>query len=87
MDPKDELIKILQDLRDTPDNLRRGRLQRLTKATLVQVAEVLLKKWERERQRLKIEVEKRDFHIERLEALVQPKPAPKTRTRTASKKR
>jgi hypothetical protein len=67
---KEKLIKILEDLRETPKSQRRSRLTRLHKPILVQVAEVMLQKWERERHRMEVEIEKRDFHIERLEALM-----------------
>lgn len=70
---KQELLHILQDLRGTPERARRSRLQKLTKAILVQVAEVMLRKWERERERLQAELSQRDFHIERLEAMLEPK--------------
>ena len=73
MDGKNHLWQTLEELRNTPEQHRRGRLQRLTKPILVQVAEVMLRKWERERTRLTDEIEKRDFHIERLEALLTPK--------------
>ncbi len=73
MEMKDQLIETLLLLRTTPERQRRGKLQRLTKPVLVQVAEVLLRKWERERIKLQEEVEKRDYHIERLEAMLTPK--------------
>ncbi len=72
-DGKGQLWQALDELRNTPEKHRRGKLQRLTKPILVQVAEVMIRKWERERTRLLTEIEKRDYHIERLEALLEPK--------------
>ena len=74
MDTRAYLMQVLKDLRETPDKKRRGRLQTLTKPVLVQVAEILLRKLEREQVRHEIEIEKRDYHIERLEAMLQPRP-------------
>jgi hypothetical protein len=73
MDARAYLMHVLNDLRETPDKKRRPRLQTLTKPVLIQVAEILLRKLEREQTRYQVEIEKRDFHIERLEAMLQPR--------------
>jgi hypothetical protein len=69
---KDELLRILTELRTTSEATRRHKLQRLTKPVLVQVAEVMLRKWERERERYRAELAARDYHIERIEAMLRP---------------
>jgi len=69
---KDELMRILAELRISPEHSRRHKLQRLTKPVLVQVAEVMLRKWEREQERHRAELAGREYHIERIEALLRP---------------
>jgi hypothetical protein len=73
MDAVTYLMQILQELRALPEGKRRIYMQTLTKPVLIQVAEVLLRKLERETSRHVIEIEKRDFHIERLESMLEPK--------------
>jgi hypothetical protein len=73
MDAVTYLMQVLQELRALPEGKRRIRMQALTKPVLIQIAEVLLRKLERETSRNVIEIEKRDFHIERLESMLEPK--------------
>jgi hypothetical protein len=73
MDAVTYLMQVLQELRELPEGRRRIRMQALTKPVLIQIAEVLLRKLERESSRHVIEIEKRDFHIERLESMLEPK--------------
>jgi hypothetical protein len=73
MDAVAYLKQVLQDLRALPEGKRRIRMQSLTKPVLIQLADVLLRKLELETERNAIEIEKRDFHIERLESMLEPK--------------
>jgi hypothetical protein len=67
VDTRDQPLDILSEIRSTTPTRRKKRLEKLAAPMLVEVAGVMLAEWEREVDRLRVELEKRDFHICRLE--------------------
>ncbi len=67
---KDQALDILSEIRSTPASERRRRIEKLEKPMLVHLAGLAFLEWDRERGLLQAEIEKRDYHISRIEAIL-----------------
>lgn len=69
-DPKEQGLDILSEIQSTSIAERPRRLEKLAKPMLVHLVGLALAEWRRDKDRLEAEIEKRDFHISKLEALL-----------------
>lgn len=70
-DPREHALDLVAEVAATPPSALPARLTKLAKPMLVRLVAALLREHAGERDRLQDEIAKRDFHIARLESLLE----------------